>query len=348
MSERVLRCTAGLSSLFLFFWLTTNPVPATRNDASSSADPIQAPSLDDGSPRADKTAGRILLQGPDARKQVLITAHSQSGRPRDYTHRGQYRTRPTGIVEVDATGFLTPLGNGSTSLQVQSPEGLMIARRVVVQGVDQAKRVNFPNQVVPLFTKNRCHSGGCHGKASGQNGFRLSLLEFEPREDYEHVVMEGRGRRLFPKVPERSLFLVKATGQVPHGGGSRISPSSSEYELLYRWVEQKMPYGEPSDPQVHRLEVFPAERLLDRSGQQQLMVTAHYTDGSSRDVTRLVQYESKDLQAAEVGSTGWVEVGDVAGDFSVMVRFQDQVAVFQGTVPLGIPTGDFLQPKKLY
>ena len=45
---------------------------------------------------------------------------------------------------------------------------------------------------------DRCNSGGCHGKASGQNGFRLSLLGFEPALDYETLVNEGRGRRLFP------------------------------------------------------------------------------------------------------------------------------------------------------
>jgi len=33
--------------------------------------------------------------------------------------------------------------------------------------------INFGNQIVPIFTKLTCNSGGCHGKASGQNGFKL-------------------------------------------------------------------------------------------------------------------------------------------------------------------------------
>ena len=58
--------------------------------------------------------------------------------------------------------------------------------------------VNFTNDVMPVLTKAGCNAGVCHAKAGGgQNGFELSLLGFEPREDYEHLVKEGRGRRLF-------------------------------------------------------------------------------------------------------------------------------------------------------
>src|SRR6266853_6762240 len=82
--------------------------------------------------------------------------------------------------------------------------------------------LNFTNDIVPIFTKAGCNAGGCHGKASGQNGFKLSLLGFEPAEDYEHLTKEARGRRLFPAAPDRSLLVQKATAILPHGGGKRI------------------------------------------------------------------------------------------------------------------------------
>ena len=75
--------------------------------------------------------------------------------------------------------------------------------------------VAFTTDVRPLLTKLGCNSGGCHGKATGQNGFKLSLLGYEPAEDYESLVREARGRRLFPAAPEKSLVLLKATGTVP-------------------------------------------------------------------------------------------------------------------------------------
>src|SRR5207245_9690617 len=91
--------------------------------------------------------------------------------------------------------------------------------------------VNFPNQIVPIFTKAGCNAGGCHGKSSGQNGFRLSLLGFEPAEDYEHLVKEARGRRLFPASPENSLLLLKATATQPHGRSKRLATDSNDYKL---------------------------------------------------------------------------------------------------------------------
>ena len=76
--------------------------------------------------------------------------------------------------------------------------------------------VSMINDVVPILTKTGCNAGTCHAKAgNGQNGFQLSLLGFEPLEDYQHLVLEGRGRRLSKAAPEQSLLLLKATGQVP-------------------------------------------------------------------------------------------------------------------------------------
>src|SRR6266478_1697508 len=70
--------------------------------------------------------------------------------------------------------------------------------------------VSFVNDVVPVLTKAGCNVGVCHAKAgNGQNGFQLSLLGFEPTEDFDHLVKEGRGRRLCIAAPDRSLLLLK-------------------------------------------------------------------------------------------------------------------------------------------
>ena len=64
--------------------------------------------------------------------------------------------------------------------------------------------VRFSTDVVPILTKLGCDSGGCHGKATGQNGFKLSLFGFEPEVDYDALVTEARGRRLTLADPDRS------------------------------------------------------------------------------------------------------------------------------------------------
>lgn len=150
------------------------------------------------------------------------------------------------------------------------------------------RSVSFINEIMPVLTKAGCNAGVCHAKAgNGQNGFQLSLLGFEPLEDFEHLVKEGRGRRLFSAAPERSLLLLKASGQVPHGGGVRLDSSSEGYALLRKWIAQGAMFDEAGTPNLVSFEVQPARGSIKRLAEQQLKALARYSDGSVRDVTGL-------------------------------------------------------------
>ncbi len=194
--------------------------------------------------------------------------------------------------------------------------------------------VYFNTDVVPLLTKLGCNAGGCHGKASGQNGFKLSLLGYEPELDFEALVHEARGRRLFPAVPQRSLLLLKATGTVAHGGGKRLEVGSDDYRTLLRWIENGSPPASPSDPVLERITVAPERSIFDAEVRRRpLRVTAHFSGGAWRDVTRQAVYQANEPDLAEVSDAGVVHVKDRSGLFAVMVRYADQIAVFYGTVP---------------
>lgn len=209
------------------------------------------------------------------------------------------------------------------------------------------RKLNFANDIMPILTKGGCNSGGCHGKASGQNGFKLSLLGFEPQEDYEHIVKEARGRRLFPAAPEQSLLLTKGTAQLPHGGGKKLDPKSEDYQDLVRWIREGMPYGKDTDPKMAHIRVEPAVLTMPLKGSQQLKVTAHYTDGSTRDVTKRALYEPNEKAMAETSETGKVTLFDLPGDVAVMVRYQGKVTTFRATIPLGAPV-EKLPPVRNY
>ena len=209
--------------------------------------------------------------------------------------------------------------------------------------VEAPPALNFANDIVPILTKGGCNSGGCHGKAGGQNGFKLSLLGFEPQEDYEHIVKEARGRRVFPGAPEQSLLLTKGTAQLPHGGGKKLDPDSEDYADLARWIREGMPYGKDTDPKMASISVEPSKLTMPLKGAQQLKVTAHYTDGSTRDVTKRALYEANEKSMAETTETGGVQLFDLPGDVAVMVRYQGKVSTFRATVPLGAPV-DKLPP----
>lgn len=197
--------------------------------------------------------------------------------------------------------------------------------------------IHFVNDVVPILTKAGCNMGVCHAKAgNGQNGFQLSLLGFEPQEDYESLVKQARGRRVFPAVPEQSLLLLKATNRMPHVGGARLTPDSPGYRVLVRWIEQGAPWGDPEAAELVSLEVRPDRGTVRPGEQQSLAAIAHYADGSTRDVTDMALFESNDKAMAEVDESGLVTVSDIPGKVAVMVRYQGKISVFNASVPLGV------------
>ncbi|MCB1206198.1 MAG: DUF1553 domain-containing protein [Verrucomicrobiae bacterium] len=201
-----------------------------------------------------------------------------------------------------------------------------------------AKPLHFVNDIIPILTKADCNTGACHAKAiTGQRGFRLSLLGFEPEEDYEHIVKEGRGRRVFPPAPDQSLLLLKAANIVPHGGGKKLDPESEGYQTLVRWIGEGMPYGSEGDAKITALEVEPAHVVMKPETDQQLKVTARYSDGSSRDVTGMALYEANDRNMAEADGKGLVKTLDLPGKVAVMVRYSGLVSVSNIAIPLGAP-----------
>lgn len=207
-------------------------------------------------------------------------------------------------------------------------------------------KVNFVHDIVPILTKAHCNSGSCHAKADvGQRGFRLSLLGFEPQEDYEHIVKESKGRRVFPGAPEQSLLLLKALNTVPHGGGKKLEQDSESYQTLVRWISQGMPYAEESDPELTEIQIEPKRMTMSKNAKQQLAVTAKYSDGSTRDVTDLALYEPNHESMATASESGLVETSDLPGNVAIMVRYSGKVSVFSVSVPLGAPVEN-LPPAK--
>lgn len=191
---------------------------------------------------------------------------------------------------------------------------------------------SFLNDVQPILTRYGCNSGACHGKLAGQNGFRLSLRAFAADTDYKSLVREETARRINLAEPERSLLLLKPSGQVTHLGGKVLEENGPGYTTLFNWIKVGAPGPKTEDKQLARLEVTPRTATLAPGQKQQLTVNALYNDGSQRDVTWLARFHSNDAGLASVTVTGEIEARR-HGEVCVVVAFDGLVDTAVLTMP---------------
>ena len=286
----------------------------------------------------------IKLKGPLAGSQLLLDL-AIDGKTVDVTRDSVFDVAPQGIVEVSPAGYVKPLSDGLASIRISIRGEQFSVPVTVAQSADSAD-VNFERDVMPVLSRFACNSGACHGKQRGQNGFQLSLLGFDPDFDYEALAKEGRGRRVFAPAADRSLLLLKPIGELPHGGGKRIDRNSQEYRVLHDWISAGMARGVPvpgaQETQVTLtgIAVEPHERVLPRLAKQQLRVMANYSDGSTRDVTRLAAYLSNEAAIVAVNDTGLMTAGPIVGDTAVMARYMGHIAVSGVAVPHPDPAAE--------
>lgn len=273
------------------------------------------------------TPAVVTLDGPESTHQLLVNRGAT-----DLTHAVRYEVADPKIASVNARGLLEPRAEGTTEVRVHH-DGQTATVRVEVKGINRPAPVSFEQQIMPLLTKAGCNSGGCHGKAEGQNGFKLSVFGFDPEADHKAIVAEARGRRLFPAAPESSLLVGKGTGRIPHGGGKKLYEGSLAYKRLVRWIAEGANLRTEQAPPLASIAVEPGDKVLSLGGSQQLRVTATDRRGQTRDVTAETEFESNAVTIAGVDRGGFVQAGQIPGEAAILVRYLGQVTVCRITVP---------------
>jgi len=261
-------------------------------------------------------------------QQIIVSpAGSLAG---DLTGDATYKVQHPEIASVTKEGIVRSISPGSTSVAIRVG-GRSIDLTVTV--VASAGKRSFRRDVMPILSSMGCNLGICHGKATGQRGFKLSLFETDAEADYRALAHEARGRRLFPAAPERSLVLLKATGTISHGGGRRFEQDSDTYRAIHEWISQGAQPPTEMDARVISLICNPKHAVLGEAASQQVVVEAIYSNGTRSDVTRQVVYEVDDPEMVSVNDQGRIQVADNGGLFSVLIRFGTTTTTFQGTVP---------------
>src|SRR4051794_33250258 len=142
------------------------------------------------------------------------------------------------------------------------------------------EQVDFERHIMGLLGRMGCNSGSCHGSFQGKGGLRLSLFGYDPARDYNAITREANGRRLSVSDPDRSLLLLKATGQEKHEGLTRFTTSSWQYRVFRQWIAQGAAWTKGSGD-IRSIRITPPEYAFKKPGQTgQLSVLATFADGS--------------------------------------------------------------------
>ncbi|HTS61114.1 MAG TPA: DUF1549 and DUF1553 domain-containing protein [Candidatus Acidoferrales bacterium] len=209
---------------------------------------------------------------------------------------------------------------------------LILIGSIAVAAFGAETPVTFLRDVAPILNKVGCTSGTCHGAAKGKNGFKLSLRGYDPQFDYEALLYDLSGRRFNRADPGRSLMLAKPTQEVAHGGGQRFEKNSDYYKIIYNWISQGVPFGDPEKDSVTDLQVEPKEILMPRPGEAvTAKVIAKFKDGQTRDVTREANIESNTPDVAKVGTSADVK-GERIGEATLLIRYQGKFAAVPVTI----------------
>ncbi|MCE9562802.1 MAG: DUF1549 and DUF1553 domain-containing protein [Planctomycetes bacterium] len=194
------------------------------------------------------------------------------------------------------------------------------------QPLAQAAEVSFERDVMPVLSRAGCNSGACHGNLNGKGGFKLSLKGEDPATDLAALTREMLARRTDPLHPAESLMLLKGTGRVPHEGGSRFSPTSTEYAAIHAWIAAGCRPDKGDGPTLSRLDVAPAAKILiEPADRFSVTVMAHFSDGSKRDVTHLAAFEFTAVGIAKITPAGEV-IREATGETVLLVRYLTQLA----------------------
>ena len=193
-----------------------------------------------------------------------------------------------------------------------------------------SETIDFSRDVAPVLTKVGCNAGTCHGSQDGQNGFKLSLRGYDRIFDVRALTGELNSRRVDLSDPDRSLILLKTTGQVPHQGGVLFDLDSKYYSLIRKWIAQGARLDSAANPVV-ALDVEPKTPVIQLPGQQQsFRVIATFDNGETRDVTEEAVIESSDTEVA--GIEAHVVTALRRGEAALMARYEGAYAATTMTV----------------
>src|SRR5262249_2835810 len=127
----------------------------------------------------ESSAQQIAVYPPDInletsrdRQSFVVQLTQPDGITRDVTAQAQVSFANPALVKVDKF-YVYPVADGATEMSVAF-NGQTVKVPVKVVKAKEDRPISFKQDVMPVFMRNGCNVGGCHGAARGKDGFRLS------------------------------------------------------------------------------------------------------------------------------------------------------------------------------
>src|SRR5262249_11702065 len=138
--------------------------------------------------------------------------------------------------------------------------------------------------------------------------------------------------------PDQSLLLLKATGQIEHGGGRRFGTDSWQYQTFRRWIADGARWTKGSG-EATGITITPAGLEFKKAGETVAgRVKPRLADGSEEDIPALCDFRVNDDAVAELAGPGAVRALR-PGDTPVVVSYRGHVLPVRVMVPLEAKAG---------
>lgn len=261
--------------------------------------------------------------------QFIVTAHLEGGETRDVTRFSRYANSEKDVAWTSDRGWVQPLANGSSKIVVQFAN---YAEEVPVQVTYEGNRpMDFVRDVNPVLSRLGCNQGTCHGAQAGKGGFKLSLRGYDPIFDVRALADDLASRRLNSASPLSSLMMTKPLGLVPHTGGKLFHESDSQALVIRQWIAEGAKL-DLATPKVQSISISPTNPIIATpGGMQQFRVTATYSDGKQRDITREAFVETGNGEVANVADGARVNALR-RGEAPILARYEGAYAATTLTV----------------
>lgn len=268
----------------------------------------------------------ISINEPHSYAQLVVSGMTENGSIWDLSRLVRYEY-DSNLIQVNRTGFVQPIADGSSAITIKMGD-FSKEIPVNVQGVSSPYSPNWALHVNPVLSRLGCNAGTCHGSKDGKNGFKLSLRGYDPVMDITSLTDDIASRRVNFASPTRSLMLLKSSSEIPHEGGQLVNPDHDYYKVLEKWILDGGQVKKSSATKVVSLKIYPLNPVVERKDFfQQMKVTAVYSDGNERDVTREAFLESGNTEVGEAVD-GWPGLVKALrrGEAPILVRYEGAYA----------------------